>query len=50
MCELYIVGEKNKTNKLQVHSYKPVSWLSTLMTAHPDEWAVIRVGSHETDL
>ena len=26
---IYIMDEKNKTNKLQVDRYKPVSWLPT---------------------
>ena len=35
---IYIYIWEKKTNKLQVHPYKPVSWLPTHQKS-PDEWA-----------
>ena len=38
------IWEKKKTNKLQVHPYKPVSWSPTgrPLTKSPDEWATTK--------
>ena len=39
--EQNIYGRK-KTNKLQVHPYKPVSWSPTHQGISPDEWATTK--------
>ena len=33
---------RKKTNKLQVHPYKPVSWLPTHQRKSSDEWATTK--------
>ena len=40
---IYIYIWKKKTNKLQVHPYKPVSWSPTHQgIKSPDEWATTK--------
>ena len=39
---IYIYCARKKTNKLQVHPYRPVSWFPPHQGKSPDEWATTK--------